>query len=385
MKKKRIAFVVNGLYGGGAEKVLQIVLRNFDRARYDITLVNHRQEEVNDLYPADIAYRHILKSRSRFGMFGVKLYNKINLWVYDHLSPRTFRRIYFRERYDVEIAFIEGYATRIVSGGRSAAKIAWVHTNLKDNPWTDIAFRSVREQVECYRSFDHVISVSRSVNEAFDRLFGCGCSSVVYNPVESRAIREMSAQNLPQRDRSVPLFVSVGRLVPQKGYDRLLHAAAALSAEGYAFRIWILGEGSDRPMLEKMIAELRLENVVTLFGFQDNPYPYMAAPDWFVCSSRSEGYSIVIVESLILGTPVITTACAGITDELLSKENSWGIVVGNDTESLTDGLREILKNPELAARYAAKAVERGEMFSLERQMDEIYGIIDQHVDNDIKQ
>jgi hypothetical protein len=156
MKKKKIAFFVNSLYGGGAERVMQVVLQNLDRARFDITLVNHRHEKFGAPYPADIKYRTILKKHERFWD---RIHNKINLMVYENFSPRFFRWLWLREKFDVEIAFIEGYATRIVAGGNARRKIAWVHIDLEANPWTDIAFRSEREQIACYRQFDRVICV----------------------------------------------------------------------------------------------------------------------------------------------------------------------------------------------------------------------------------
>ena len=218
--RKRFAFIVNGLCGGGAERVLQIVLRNLDRAKYDITLINHRQEHVNELYPSDIKYLNILKSKSRAGRVWVKVYNKVNLLIYENFSPRLFRKIYLRKRFDVEIAFIEGYATRIASGGRSGKKIAWVHTDMKSNPWADIAFRSKEEQAECYLRFDCVVCVSSSSKGSFDGVYRSKRSVVIYNPIDGGEVRDMASRFLVKRDGGSPLFATVGRLVPQKGYDR---------------------------------------------------------------------------------------------------------------------------------------------------------------------
>lgn len=375
MKKKRIAFVVNGLYGGGAEKVMQTVLCNFDTQKYDVTVINHRQEIVNELYPAGMRYKSILKSKAGAGRLWAKIYNKINLIVYENFSPQVFRRIYLRDKFDVEIAFIEGYATRIVSGGRSARKIAWVHIDLKIYPWTDVAFRSAKEQAECYSRFDDVVCVSESAKNSFDELFPGNRSSVIYNPIDTVGIRSLSMQFKPARESGPLLFVSVGRLAKQKGYDRLIPIVGKLIGEGFDFRLWIVGDGPERELLQELIRELGLEEIVILQGFHDNPYPFMLAADWFVCSSRHEGYCLVVVESLILGTSVITADCA-IMKKLLGANNKWGITVENDDAALLDGMREILKNKTLVDEYRARASERGNDFSLESQMNEIYQMID---------
>lgn len=379
MKKKHIAFVVNGLYGGGAERVLQVFLNNFDRRKYNITLINHKEEAINnEFYPTDIKYISILKDiekkKSKAGRILAKIYNKINLIVYDNLSPRTFRQLYLRDKFDVEIAFIEGYATRIVSGGRSNKKIAWVHSDLKLYPWTDIAFQSMNEQTKCYSVFDEVISVSKSVQDSVEELF-LHESVVIYNPIDTEAIRRASSLFTVDRKEKSLLFISVGRLVPLKGYDRLIPIVGKLVAEGFDLKLWIVGEGTERKYLEELILEWKLEGIVKLLGYQSNPYPYIKAADWFVFSSRYEGYGLVVAEALILDTPVISVMCGEMT-QLLGEHNEWGIIVENEDLALLNGMRNILENAELTTRYTAQATEGGNRFSLELQMNEIYSIID---------
>lgn len=378
MKRKRIAFVINGLYGGGAESVLQVVLANFDRQKYDITLISHRQADIdNKFYPSDIKYKSILKqikkNSSWINQLWVKIYNKINLYVYEHFPPRVFRQMYLKDKFNVEIAFIEGYATRIVSGGCSDKKIAWVHADLKVNPWTDIAFRSKKEELKCYSLFDEVISVSNSVKKSFEELFDCK-SIVIYNPIDTERIRRKSSQYTVEREKEPLLFISVGRLVPQKGYDRLIPIISKLISEGFDFRLWIVGEGGERESLEVLIREGKLENIIKLWGYKSNPYPYMKVSDFFICCSRTEGYSTVVTESLILGLPVITTCCAGMKE--LLEDNKYGIIVENENDALLNGMRNILVNKELNTRYIAQAVEGGNRFSLNNQMNEIYKVID---------
>jgi glycosyltransferase involved in cell wall biosynthesis len=362
MKKKKIAFVVNSLYGGGAERVMQIVLQNLDRARFDITLVNHRHEKLGAPYPADIKYRTILKNHTRLWE---RIHNKINLLVYDHLPPRVFRALWLREKFDVEIAFIEGYATRIVAGGRASQKIAWVHIDLEANPWSDIAFRSEREQRDCYRQFDRVICVSESVRKAFERRFGVPAETL-YNPVDGDAIRQGTGS--PPTPRRRPLFVTSGRLVEQKGYDRLLATAARLRDEGCDFELWILGDGAMRSQLEQQIATLDLADRVTLWGFVDNPYPWIAAGDLFVCSSRSEGYSTAATEAIILGVPVVTTLCAGMRELLGENGEGGGWIVDNEDDALDAPLRKIARDPACLEPLRQNAKRRGDDFSISRSM-----------------
>ncbi|NDV60228.1 glycosyltransferase [Bacteroides sp. 519] len=376
--KKEIAIVVNGLYGGGAERVLQVFLANFDRQKYDITVINHKEEDIlYDFYPRDINYKSILKNTEKEEFKIVQLwnriYNKVNVFVYENFSPRIYRLLYLRKKFDVEIAFIEGYATRIVSGGRSQKKIAWVHIDLKLYPWTDIAFRSKEEQKKSYASFNKVVSVSQSVKKSVEELFPCK-SVVIYNPIDSEEIRRTSTCFTVEREQKPLLFVSVGRLVPQKGYDRLIPIIGKLVAGGANLRLWIVGEGTERKHLEVLIRKWKLEQVVKLWGYQSNPYPYIKAADWFVLSSRYEGYGLVVAESLILETPVISVNCAEM-EHLLGKNNNWGMIVDNEEDALHDEMKKIVENKELTTEYTARAKKGSNRFLLQKQLDEIYSII----------
>src|SRR5690606_16581840 len=106
-------------------------------------------------------------------------------------------------------------------------------------------------------------------------------------------------------------IVSVGKLNKVKGYDRLIAVAAKLKKDAINFNLVIVGEGDERKNLEKLISENQLENQVKLIGFHQNPYKYISKSDLFVSSSRSEGFSSVVVESVILEIPVLTTETAG--------------------------------------------------------------------------
>jgi glycosyltransferase involved in cell wall biosynthesis len=364
----RVAFVVNSLYGGGAERALQLVLRNLDRAKFDITVISNLAEEVNELYPSDLRYRFVFR---RWNGFGARVWNKIRLLVGERFGPGVFRQLFLRRRFDVEVAFIEGYATRIVAGGRSARKIAWVHTDMENNPWGDIAFRSEDEQRACYECFDRVVCVTRAAAEVFEHRFGVE-ATVAYNPVDAEEIRRNAAEEsaptrLPAPPDGPTLFVSVGRLVEQKGFDRLIDIVGRLRDGGHDLRLWIVGEGARREFLERMIAEKNLADVVTLWGFRGNPYPLVAAADWFVMSSRVEGYGLVMAESLIVGTPVVATECCG-TREILGQNGEWGVIAENSDQALLEAMRTVIENPSLRDEYQRKATQRGACFSLPQQI-----------------
>ena len=153
----------------------------------------------------------------------------------------------------------------------------------------------------------------------------------------------------------------MGRLTHQKAYDRLLRVHKRLQQEGFDYDLWILGEGEGRPMLEQFIEKNDLADSVRLFGFQDNPYPFVNAADLLVCSSRYEGFSTFVTEGLILGKPIVTTDCAGMR-ELLG-DSEFGLITENSEDGLYFGLKQILSSPAQYRTLAEASGKRGADFT----------------------
>ena len=132
----------------------------------------------------------------------------------------------------------------------------------------------------------------------------------------------------------------------------------------YHCHTYIIGDGPLKDVFQKYISENSLEDVVTLLGYDTNPYKYLAACDIFICSSHTEGFSTAATEALIVGTPVCTTDVSGMK-EMLGENNEYGIVTENSEEALYKGIKKLLDNPKLLARYKKQAELRGQMFSTE--------------------
>lgn len=178
--KRKVVFFINSLYGGGAEKVLQTLLRHISREKFDITVYSVHKEKLTEVYPQDITYRWIYGQSKWLDYFCT--------FIYNYFSPSVFYRLFVKGTYDTEVAFIEGYATRIVSGSTNlkSKKIAWVHIDLENNHWTRIAYHNDEEEKMCYRHFDVVVSVSETVRQVCQRMFpGCKDYKCLYNPIDS--------------------------------------------------------------------------------------------------------------------------------------------------------------------------------------------------------
>jgi len=160
---------------------------------------------------------------------------------------------------------------------------------------------------------DAVIGNSQGVVDDLSQVTGLPRERIkmLYNPVVTPEVREKAQASLDHpwfKSDQPPVLLAVGRLQVQKDYPTLIRAFAQVR-QTQPVRLLILGEGSERPLLEALIKELGLEQDVSLPGFVMNPYAYMARAALFVLSSRWEGLPTVLIEALCCGTPVVATDC----------------------------------------------------------------------------
>lgn len=172
---------------------------------------------------------------------------------------------------------------------------------------------------------------------------------------------------------SQKLIVTLGTLIPIKGYDRLLKVISKLKSD-IDIELRIYGKGKDLQKLEHMAQDLNIEQHVKFAGFKQNPYPYLKQADIYVCSSYAEGFNTAITEALVLGKPVVSTECSGVKEQL-GDNNEWGICCDNSEEGLYKSLKTMLTNDNMTY-YAKQAAIRGKDFSLNASMDSIYNLIE---------
>lgn len=161
-------------------------------------------------------------------------------------------------------------------------------------------------------------------------------------------------------------ILAIGRFMPQKAFARLITVCAGLRDEGLKFKLNIIGEGPEEDIIKEKISELDMKDNVQLLGFKENPYPYIKEADLFVCASIHESYCLVVAESLVVGTPVVSTMCTG-PIELLDN-GRYGLLVENSENGLCAGIREMVNTPEKLSEYKNKTKDRREFFSIEESM-----------------
>lgn len=372
-RKKTVLFLIHDLKHGGAEKVLVNLVNNMHYDKYDITVMTLFDVGVNKQFlNPNIKYKTVFKKEFRG-----------NKYYFQMFSPEKMYQKYIGERYDIVVAYLEGSCTRIISGCpyEDSVKIGWRHISEQRKEYLQ-AYRSEEDVKNTYKKFDYIAGVSESVVQNFLELSGMPKEKVgvVYNTNETEKIKELSKEPVENPDFKYDgiKMIGVAKVRPRKGFMRLAEVHNRLQKEGYKYKIFILGEGEEREKIEEYLRKNHLEDTYCFLGYDTNPYKYVAKCDLFVCPSFEEGFSTAATESLIVGTPVLTTLCSGM-EEMLGKNNEYGVIVENNTEGIYQGMKYFLDHPELLEHYHKQALIRRERFSTEQTVKDLEALFDKLV------
>ena len=360
----KILFVIHDLSVGGAEKVLVNLVNNMDSSKFEVTVLSLFDVGVNRQFlHKNITYQYVFKKMPRGNSHIMKLF-----------SPQMLYRRIIPEGYDIVVSYLEGPTARIVGGCTDpyTKTVSWIHFRLHTQKEIAHSFRSYQEARDCYNRADTVVFVSDDARRSFLRACPLKCNTtVLYNTNASNKIIELSAEKVKEVQFKDDVFYwcGVGKLIPRKGFDRMLRILKRLISEGYKTKLLILGTGDQRLELEKWADENQISRNVQFLGYQTNPYKYVSKCDLFVCASYEEGFSTAATEALIVGTPVCTTKVSGVREML--GNNEYGLVVENDEEDLYRAIKKLLDQPRLLQYYKKQAGVRGKVFSADKTVQAV--------------
>lgn len=376
----KIIFLVPSLTMGGMERVLVNYANLFHRKGYKVTVLNFTSDDpiIVNGFDKGIHYSrcynpvpHIVHAKWRDivrGHFRVLPWSK---WIRFH-SAKYLHRKFIKETYDVEVAFFGAPSMKIVGGceNPNTKKLGWIHcTGVHD-----LSLGSLKKAKEAYDRLDKLICVSEAAREEMEEKFKVVNACTINNPNDTRKIRELGAEkSVPEKKKFT--FITAARLEDkQKRFIRLLAVLKKMKDEGIDFDYWILGDGIDGNRIKETAKEKGLDNVY-FFGKQANPYKYINHADMYVCASDSEGFSMVMMEAIILGTPMLSTNVSGASDML--DDGKYGMIVENSEEGLYQGLKKVLTEPDLYMHYRGMAQLRKNYLSEDEIMNRLHLIINE--------
>lgn len=261
------------------------------------------------------------------------------------LFKNNIYKKYIKNNYDVEVAFLEGPITNILSSkNKKTKKIAWIHTDLSsthENSFKLKIKKIINKKI--YKKYSDLVFVSKQNLNEFNKIYNIqNNKQVIHNYLNIENVllkaKEFNA-DLPKDN--IPNFVTVARLVEAKALDRLITVHYKLIKEGYNHRFFVVGNGPLKSKLEELIVKLNLKESFFLCGQKENPYPYILDADFFCLLSYTEGLPMTLLESKILNKYIIITDNSS-KEALENYENKK--IVENSEDGIYNGLKEIIKN-----------------------------------------
>jgi glycosyltransferase involved in cell wall biosynthesis len=229
-----------------------------------------------------------------------------------------------------------------------------------------------------YRKADAILAVSAGVAEDLAAVASLPRRAirVIYNPVVTPGMLGQASAPMAHPwflPGEPPIILGVGRLIAQKDFATLIRAFARVLAHR-PVRLMILGEGNKRRELEELADSLGVHQSLTLPGYAENPFAYMARAAVFVLSSRFEGLPGVLIQAMACGCPVVSTDCASGPREILERGAYGPLVPVGDDKALAEAIQTVLDKPASRERLMACASEYGVDRAVEQHLQVLFEV-----------
>lgn len=374
MKEKnqriKIVFVISKILCGGTEKALFDLVTLMDKERFDISVFVQQGGGVWEQKFIDAGIRLVFDHSCQKPSHGNPRIKAQN-WIKRRKIASALERdgeglidLCFPDGVDIVVSY--GVEWRVLTGFAKGAKtVKYIHMDVATN---DDYQHVIRRQMPVMDRFDRIICVSSLAADSFKKFTGISENvRGLFPPLDSNHVHDL-AETQVELPQDVPLICAVGRLAPEKGFDRLIRIHKNLLDKGYKHRLVIVGEGQERERIESIIHETQTNDTVLLAGYQSNPYPYMKNSSLLVSSSYTEGLSLVAIEALVLGIPVISAVPS--IGEIIGDE-LCGLITENDDASLEAGIEKVLSDEAFYQQLREGAQRRSTFFDGKRMVSDV--------------
>ena len=357
---KKLLFVLFSMDFGGSERSLVNLLHELPRDKYevDILLFQKRGRLLAQLpdwvrvleTPKDLNGLYAPAHRA-----GSKLFTKVIGTLCAKIARKTRKeRAAYRwkhfycpkikmlpQEYDVAVAY-GGAALVYYVGDRVKAKrkLIWIHTDYRTGKY------SARDDRPYFAAADGIVSISKACVDVLKEEFPEFGDKIhcIANITSATLIEKRAEEFIPEEyDADGCNLLSVGRLVPEKGFDLAVEAASIMKKSGLRFRWFVLGDGRQRKELTKQIRDMDVEDCFLLLGGRSNPYPYMKHCTALIQPSRLEGKSLVLDEAKILATPIVATEYLTVRDQII--EGKEGCITPITAQGIAQGILDLMHDP----------------------------------------
>lgn len=350
-----VGFFIWALKPAGAERVLSILANAWAARGWEVVVFTMDSPDATSFYPLapSVELRHLDLLRSSGGSVTSALTNNLK-------RIRSLRSVLVETRPDVVISFID--KTNIV------ALLASLGLGLPViiSERTDPSRRSIGRLWNVLRTLtyplaDSIVFQSQAVADWFSpRITRRGM--VIPNPVPTPP---PTSETLP-KDPGNPRVVTMGRLVPVKGFDVLIDAFAAIQSQVPAWSLEMWGAGPELEPLQQRARNLGVSEWVRFRGVTQQPFEALRQGDLFVMSSHAEGFPNALVEAMACGLPVISTRFGGAAEDIIHHEENGLLVPSADPQALAEAMLRLMRDPAMRDRLGTQAKGVVQRFSTER-------------------
>ena len=377
---KKILIRIGSLRHGGAEKVLVTFLKNLPRDKYEIDLLLNLYSgkylsEIPDWVNVIYLNKGEMITTNRLQDIPRKAFRVLYQWIMKRFPKLLYKYILKGKKYDIEFAGIHGFRDEILQSPiKTSKKVMWIHNDLRKTEFHNYTDEEIRK----FFGYDKILVISKHIQKDFENLAKNDDERSrivrIYNPLDTEEVLRKSQSLTLEKQPSVPTFLSVGTIFPQKGFDRLLKVHRKLLDEGFPHNIIIIGDGYDFQNIKKLRDELGVQETTEMLGFTDNPYPYFRDADFYVLSSRYEGFPTVLFEAITLKKNIIATDVSGVREML--ENGKLGFIVENTEEGIYEGMKKALAQPSDFQVYQDNLKCYEMPFNLENSVRKIMEILD---------
>ena len=394
--KKNIIIRSGSLRMGGLERVLIEVLQTIDKKKYNITLVIDDDCGEGNIFekdiPKEIPY-YFLKSEEliekteyykekRKNLFCKLMYNLyMNLETF--IMCKNMKNLLNKlDKADLLIDFDAGASKYINKLRNINKKVVWIHNSIPKLKKKKSKIERFGKRLENY---DKVVAICDEMKEELGDIYPKIKNKIVriYNPFDFERVLKLSNDdselNFTQKEELKKDYcLAISRLdTVQKDYLTLIKAFKILKDKKIYKKLYIIGDGPSKEEIQSMIEKYDLKEQIKLIGRFKNPYVWLKYCDFFVHSSKYEGFGLVLVEAAILNKLVISSNCPVGPTEILEKGRSGILFDVGNAEMLAEKLEKILSDKEVRKKYIENMDKRKYNFSKEKVIKEYEKLIDE--------
>ena len=363
---------------GGEERVLLNVLRNLVELNYDVDLLITWNHKENNLFENEIPKK--VNYEFLFDSYNGK--NKLIKEIYRIKAKTTYLKKIEKkiknEKYDIVI----DYSSNLLKYDNFDIKIpvfAWIHFSLTFGE--KLTLEKIKKYKKQYKKYSKIFVITRVMKDEFINKVGIDEKKVelVYNPIDLKLI-EKKAENVEKKYENYlkqDYFLQVSRLTQQKQPEHLVDIYYKLKQAGIKEKLYFIGDGEKKEIIKQKIKEYNLENDIILLGQIENPYPFFKNAKLFVHTAKYEGLPTVLLESLALGTPVVSYDCPTGPRDILGKNSEYGELISlNDKDMFVEKVLELMNSKEKYEKYKKLSLIRANDFSMENNKVKLKELIE---------